>query len=478
MSTKLEEVELVKETEVEVEFGEFVALVQSQDDTAAASPPVVPLRRRFVLFLLVTTCFFLVDYSIIKFNSKEDLKGDPSLASVHGTLCGEDRLYLNEERLQSWQKAGLPVLTTAMQNPDTQETYLIFRYILDKYFEQDKKIDLKYNFLDAYWSCNGMKASEPYPAPQYKAQRLDFFHCQVHGHPAGRILEQTTELVLSTVQADDRKTLLHHVVLSTMIKGSEPQAYLPQWIEYHRHAFGIQHFFVYVNEPWRNFRDQPSYKEWDFVTYIPFPLGYHDDAFYYQRLQQNDMFWRIKHLSVPSSAARFGSQIQWVGMMDIDEYLYAPALNASSADSTYRKYLKNLLEEHSNGPAVSFHNTFYGGPGAQNFEWNNANGTARDILLCRFVHRQEPYVVHKKWQRQKFFARVDAAVYMNVHMVHSWTGSSDPKKRYTDTAIYLDATTELRHNHFKLSGAGEAEIVDTRFRDTFCEMMHEVLDRT
>jgi hypothetical protein len=432
-------------------------------------------------------------------------------------MCDEAHLYRNESQ------AGLPILSTALQNPDIQEIHLLFRYEINND-----------DFLNASWSCNGWPASEPFPShwaansdhqilfnlilvkcpilPESQklskvtvtTQRGKVYHyedlesfvdCQINGHPASRILEQPTELVLASATASVPAPPLSHVVFSTMIQGLQAQAYLPQWIEYHHRVFGIPHFFVYVNEPWEIFKNRTSFQEWDFVTYVPFPLGYyHDDPFYYQRMQQNDMFWRIKILDSPLSKTRFGSQIQWVGMIDIDEYLSVPALNSSQIErwksgTLYRDHLQSLLDQHSssqdNGGRISallFRNTFFGGPDAHHFEWTNAKGTANEILLCHFFHRDEPtWGRHPNWSRQKFFAQVDTAVYMNVHNVLSLTNesiidlSSPGHPLSHDNQIWLDPETELRHNHFKLNFKGNRAILDTSLRDTFCEMMQAVV---
>jgi hypothetical protein len=212
-------------------------------------------------------------------------------------------------------------------------------------------------------------------------------------------------------------------------------------------------------------------------------------------MQQNDMFWRIKVLESPLSKTRFGSQIQWVGMMDIDEYLSVPALDSSAVEpwksgTLYRDYLQDLLDQYSssqdNGRKISallFRNTFFGGPGAKDFEWTGTNGTAKEILLCHFIHRDEPTWNRKwpKWSRQKFFAQVDTAVYMNVHDVLSLTNeslidSSSPGHPLAPGNLaWLDPDTELRHNHFKLNYGGNRTILDTTFRDTFCKIMQEAL---
>lgn len=89
----------------------------------------------------------------------------------------------------------------------------------------------------------------------------------------------------------------------TAIKGQEYRALLPQWIEHH-HNIGVEHIFVYVNEP---FADIDMFYAKPYVTYIPF--DYQFKPFYFQATWQNDCIYRAKNASVA-----------WVGLHDIDEY--------------------------------------------------------------------------------------------------------------------------------------------------------------
>ena len=389
----------------------------------------------------------------------------------------------------------------------------MFRFAIVKNFPLENERKIRKQFLDASWHCNGLRAAEPYPArwahdrscriinmilikcpriPEGELRNVtvsasgslfvyndleDFFHCQIQGHPATAVLEQPVAHVLS--KSKNTTKLLPHVVFSVMIKGPESQAYLPQWIEYHRYAFGIPHFFVYVNEPWQVFCHRKSYREWSFVTYVPFPLGYyHDDEFYYQRIQQNDLFWRVKVLASQSSSNMFGSQIQWVGMLDIDEYLYAPGIKPSLS----AEHLEGLLDKYSN-PDTHKHttglyirNTFYGGPDAHDFEWIDSNGLATDVLSCHFFYHHNPNVTIENWARQKFFARVDGAIYMNVHLVLSLDKRKEHQYNYMDSIVWLDHETELRHNHFKLNWPWPADQQkDLHLRDTVCPLMQKLL---
>ena len=90
----------------------------------------------------------------------------------------------------------------------------------------------------------------------------------------------------------------------TAIRGGGNRELLPQWIEHHR-LIGVEHFFVYVNEPLHemdNLYPQP------YITYIPFDYE-PKNPYYFQATWQNDCIYRAKNASVT-----------WVGIHDIDEY--------------------------------------------------------------------------------------------------------------------------------------------------------------
>lgn len=173
--------------------------------------------------------------------------------------------------------------------------------------------------------------------------------------------------------------------------------------------------------------------------------------------------------------------------MDIDKYLFVPKTKnhnetLSTAASVYQDHLENLLNKHSKSSGsktsgLQFQNTFYGDTNASQFKWENADGTACDILLCRFVHRHKPTPRSHTWYRQKFFARVDTALYANVHNIN-WMVYSEKRQKYNiglTNVVALDPETELCHNHFKLNWEEEATILDTQFRDSFCPLMEDAL---
>ena len=90
----------------------------------------------------------------------------------------------------------------------------------------------------------------------------------------------------------------------TAIRGEGNRELLHQWIQYHR-LIGVEHFFVYINEPLNEMAGLYSHP---YVTYIPFDYE-PKHSFYFQATWQNDCIYRAKNASVT-----------WVGIHDIDEY--------------------------------------------------------------------------------------------------------------------------------------------------------------
>lgn len=98
---------------------------------------------------------------------------------------------------------------------------------------------------------------------------------------------------------------------------------LPSWIEYHRIIVGIQHFIIYVNEPWETFTKNPChFYHPPYVTYVPFPENLHNVDINFQQAAQIDAIQDLK-----------GSSVEWVAMMDVDEYSQLTPRNDTNSSS-------------------------------------------------------------------------------------------------------------------------------------------------
>ena len=125
-----------------------------------------------------------------------------------------------------------------------------------------------------------------------------------------------------------------NIVACTLIKGDVPRKILLEWIEYHR-MIGIEHFMVYMHEPYRSNLPKLTY-----VEYIPFDVEgdvVQNAPFLFQLSQQNDCLARARAL---------GSK--WVVTHDVDEYIHVMASPTNS--TTDMVYLENTADMENTGP--------------------------------------------------------------------------------------------------------------------------------
>ena len=91
-----------------------------------------------------------------------------------------------------------------------------------------------------------------------------------------------------------------------------------QWATYH-HLLGVEHIWIYINEPWYNGMDMP-YR--DYITWIPYNMNIYNypnftkfpgDQIYmecFRGASQTDAIWRARQAGM-----------DWIAMIDIDEYI-------------------------------------------------------------------------------------------------------------------------------------------------------------
>ena len=122
-----------------------------------------------------------------------------------------------------------------------------------------------------------------------------------------------------------------NIVSCTLIKGDVSRTILVEWIEYHR-MIGIEHFMVYMHEPYRS-----NLPKLPYVEYIPFDVEGNVVAqqalFLFQLSQQNDCLARARAL---------GSK--WVTTHDVDEYIHVMPLPTNST-AVGPGSLLSILEE-------------------------------------------------------------------------------------------------------------------------------------
>ena len=273
----------------------------------------------------------------------------------------------------------------------------------------------------------------------------DFFHCQTKEHPLSRTQQQLPSNL----------TFVAH----TMLAFAPARRMLPSWVEYHRVIMGIQHFIIYVNEPWSNFTRNPDYfYHPPYITYVPFRESLGLNPFKFQHAAQIDAIQRLH-----------GSSVEWIAMMDVDEYFQLTATttvnkNASSPQDTgallqllreqYDLSVKNTKKEVASftvrGPRFGYHP-----------HQNSSN--LKDLPICAQLGRETAN------SNIKLFVRPNITTYISIHGV---TGG--------ETEVHLNPTTTgLRFGHFhaeRIVFDNENTVVmDESFRDQACSAVRHEL---
>jgi hypothetical protein len=382
--------------------------------------------------------------------------------------CG---LVLDSSLIQQWNKSNLPILTTAFDNNENpqQSMFLLTLTHLNEFYK---------DWYHAQWYCDQQPAnvvgSEP-PLANSPTQLLrhvlivacppndgrawmqlsvvqgvgpnsvsiiydhldGWWTCQTRHHPLTQHLKNTNYKVMS----------------GTMVRGAESQALIPQWVEYHRLILGVEHFGIYINEPFQSFRSRSSFYDRPYITYVPFDFA-SPQAFFFQQVHQNDLIWRLKH------------KAQWVAMMDIDEYIFVPPpvapsfynlwhlLDATSFQEETQKSpaerFTQLLDKHESSTDVgglALPNVFFGASEAIKDETD-----ARDVespptlFICEYTWHGAIQPIRRTFQRQKILAIPDRVLYFSVH--HITLGNN---RTHTHN---LDPFQEMRMHHFKEPSQG------------------------
>jgi hypothetical protein len=298
----------------------------------------------------------------------------------------------------------------------------------------------------------------------YYEQLDSYYKCQTQHHPLTRHFLKQELLKKMKVQQRHQQKYHYHVVAGTMVQGQASQALIPQWVEYHRLYLKVQHFFIYINEPIAEFRERPLYYEKPYITYIPF--GFHSrQAFFYQQVQQTDLIWRLK------------GRVEWVAMLDVDEYIVAPpspkspSLEASSlvddnnnnnnnnnsnnetvttSSSSAQLRFHKLLTEYEESSTdiiiggIAMPNVFWGvGPDQFLDQAKNATAPATSAIthlplsICDYTWHGSITKITRFFQRQKLLVRPAWVEYFSVH--HITLGHA---------TIKMDPLV-LRMHHFK-----------------------------
>lgn len=205
------------------------------------------------------------------------------------------------------------------------------------------------------------------------------------------------------------------VCLAAILKEEDP--FVEEWIAHHR-LLGIDHFYLYDNDPRQPLRDILSLHR-DYVTIRPWLVD-HDDARYPGRTKQLKAYQHC----LDHDAAKY----DWITFIDGDEFIILDQdgdLKAFLAD--FRDYDLIALNWHVFG-----HNGHY----------DNPPGLVIESLTRRM---QEPRAITKS------LSRPDAIASLDVHLCRLKKGRRrvDANKNAYREALYPGKTRRAHINHYQ-----------------------------
>jgi hypothetical protein len=295
--------------------------------------------------------------------------------------------------------------------------------------------------------------------------------------------------------------------MTTSFKGNRNRVL--EWATYHHHI-GIDHFWIYVNEPWDSLGEKNSLPYREYITWIPYNFSVAHDYFtrrhnyipteHFRIASQNDALWRAKRMGM-----------EWLAIIDLDEYIVCgnqqqrnmSSVAKSATGGELKQYLTNKFEDEIletfgaiEMNSVPFgHNTgitegWMNGPtdismdGSSNHSATVATIVSPDSdkdhstnkLLIGYTWRQKGDPNSFPLRRMKLIINPHKVTAVNIH----YLGGGDR----TGVQVWSAPANELRINHYrtpedgvydqKHGKLGLFEIEqDTSLRDRYQEVVLE-----
>jgi hypothetical protein len=259
---------------------------------------------------------------------------------------------------------------------------------------------------------------------------------------------------LETTEHMEEQTPHAKIGACVHFRGDWCRKVMGQWIEYHR-LIGIQHFWIYVNEPWDNLRHLPQRP---YVTYVPYDYNDYWDAHvaaeghfnpgphFMQEPFQMQCLYRAKK-----------NKLDWVTTTDVDEYIRVLSPHSTTPNNITVSPLQHLLDSIANGHEIGglIMNSI---PFGSNQLMNKTNTT----LVLDHVWRNQLNPENVKWGRWKLIYKPQNVWDVGIHYVHM--GGQTQR---------LNVASQAYIQHYKNADNGvfqsipEELVMDTELRDQY-----------
>ena len=393
-------------------------------------------------------------------------------------------------KIDDWLEADLPLLDWVWireeKDKNNDDTVYSFYQAMFQVVHLNK--ERRHLFHTSTWYCQDEQQQLQLASTnmiENKIRDKIFVRCNTnksfvptHIYPSGNIFGNAvdappTKYELTPILKCDRLELAHSPSKKKAVKfgaclkfrGDGDRKLIPQWIEYHR-LIGIQHFWVFVNEPF-DLKRLPVVP--DDVTFIPYNYTWRDHGMNhstFRAYRNGNNFWQSPALNqCLYKAKRYG--VEWFITTDTDEYVWVTDQESTTKNFPLQSFLEKLSPQTRNVGALIMNSIPFG----RNKKLEHENKTFELTMDYTYRHQQDtPWdVKHHRW---KCIYHSPVAELISVHNLDQG-----------GEKMYMDATTHIRVNHYKDPAAGVYQAIsrkqkaDSSLPDKYRKLVLEALSK-
>jgi hypothetical protein len=411
----------------------------------------------------------------------ENLSGVSNISSVGDTkfkASMECRLDLEKRHnlfIDQWLQAEVPLLSEVITINDKHHVLLQLTHLQGRSSPQ--------SWREATWFCNQNETAKILQVPQQtrKAKRnsgLMVLTCNssspisavwpsIVSKKTGETPHYDVRPYLTCDELDRMKAPPSHVKIGACVqfRGEWDRQVMEQWIEYHR-LIGIQHFWVYINEPADHLRDLPQR---EYVTYIPNNYNWGDHKMHSKyKLREDHFFQTAMQMQCIYRAKRY--KLDWVATTDVDEYIRVMSPHPTTNNITVSplQYLLNSIPNRHLIGGLSMNSIPFG----RNLLLDPANKTIPLVMDHVWRNKKDPEDV--KWARRKLIYNPQIALDVGIHDV--FRGGQERHLKVKSQA-FLQHYKQVDRGVFQSSNSSDL-VMDTELRDQYRDRVVVAMNRT
>ena len=228
------------------------------------------------------------------------------------------------------------------------------------------------------------------------------------------------------------------------------------WIAYHR-LLGMQHFWIFINEPLENLTGLIRNEEWPDVTYIPYDYvwGDHNNHSKFRAPYAGKDFWQVPaQMQCLYQAKRYG--LKWITTTDVDEYIWINNSSLRNNNNTKNNPLLEILSRFENDnddehpiAGLEFNNIPFG-------RYKEIEPEPYEYVMD-YTYRS----INHKWEHYKVLYHVPRATNIGIH----WAYDGGKTVKIPEEELHSRHYKNPHNGVFK--GRKTEKVQDTALRDEY-----------